>query len=222
MSGWLVVLFLNMENPIRSYRRQKHLTQEMLAEKANLSVRTVQRAETNTCAPSQNTLEALAKVLETSPERLSMTYIKQLPEPVQTALNKISECLRDLSNYFFDHPEEIAQFGQITGTYVFQSRGPMLFQEPQELCCIESTPFHHANLLDTCICREETPKDRRIPGPNVSALINVDSWRPMVWRATGDFTLTTEWNSYYANDPFRGEDEIHVKKEIAWNSSRVG
>ena len=51
---------------LRSWRRHRGLTQEMLAEQIGKVGQTIWRYENYKCALRQDTLDALAKVLETS------------------------------------------------------------------------------------------------------------------------------------------------------------
>ncbi|MFC5046176.1 helix-turn-helix domain-containing protein [Aquimarina hainanensis] len=56
-------------NPLLKYRKKRNLTQEELAEKANVSVRTIQRIEKGT-VPKGHTLRILAQTLEISESNL--------------------------------------------------------------------------------------------------------------------------------------------------------
>lgn len=58
------------------YRQQRNLTQEELAEKSGLSVRTIQRIEAGT-SPKGYTLKVLAKALEIDPGELTETFGEQ-------------------------------------------------------------------------------------------------------------------------------------------------
>lgn len=211
-----------MTHPIRARRLQKRLTQEDLANLAEVSVRTVQRVEAGSVTPSWDTLEALAEVLEASPEELTITH--EMPEKVKEALRKIHEGMHDLSEYMYEHPEEIVKFGGASGTYVFQPRD--LPPEIHHMISGETLPFHHAHLIEARPWRkemgegphpdgEEEPWVRKIcPGPDVTAVISVSPWRPLLWRATRDFTLTSSEKVRWT-DPTRYEgtvEKIEVKE----------
>jgi len=58
-----------MKNKIRILREEKNLTQNELAEKSKLSLRTIQRIEAGNIAKGY-TLKAVAEALETAPENL--------------------------------------------------------------------------------------------------------------------------------------------------------
>jgi len=55
---------MNHQNKLKTYRNQKNLTQEELASKSGISIRTIQRIEKGLASGSPHTLKALAKVLE--------------------------------------------------------------------------------------------------------------------------------------------------------------
>ncbi len=57
-------------NTIRQWREKKGLTQGELAEKAGLSLRTIQRLEASDKAPKGHSLSALAQVFEVEPSEL--------------------------------------------------------------------------------------------------------------------------------------------------------
>lgn len=58
-----------MKNKVQSYRLRKNMTQTQLAEKAGLSLRTIQRIEAGT-VPKGFTLQALAVVFDVGTEKL--------------------------------------------------------------------------------------------------------------------------------------------------------
>ena len=55
---------MTTESKLKTYRNQKNLTQEELASKSGISIRTIQRIEKGLASGSPHTLKALAKVLE--------------------------------------------------------------------------------------------------------------------------------------------------------------
>lgn len=207
-----------MVNPIRQHRLEKLLTQEGLAERAQLSVRTVQRAEAGTVTPSMETLEAIAEVLEVSADKLFIVH--EMPEAVKAALRKIHEGMSDLAEYMYDNPEEIPKFGLNHGTYVFQPRD--LPPEVHEIVCGEALPFHHAHLIESRTIRKEMGRHletgelmirRLCPGPMVSAVIDVDLWRSPLWKATKDFTLTDkDWQDTRIKNGIGFVEQINVKE----------
>jgi transcriptional regulator with XRE-family HTH domain len=209
-----------MTNPVRDLRLQRRLTQEQLANDAEVSVRTIQRVEAGSVTPSWDTLEALARVLDVSPEKLMTTY--EMSEEMKQALRKIHEGMHALSEYLHDHPEEIVKFGASSGTYVFQPRN--LPEEHHHLVCGETLPFHHAHLMEVRPIRMErgenpdgsgAPWIRKLcPGPSVTAVIDVAPWRSFVWRATEDFALMNKTNApWFTQAMVEGTVErIDVKK----------
>jgi len=58
-----------MTNRVKLYRTEANLTQTELAEKAELSLRTIQRIETGT-VPKGHTLRSIAKVFNIAPKEL--------------------------------------------------------------------------------------------------------------------------------------------------------
>ncbi|WP_460940194.1 helix-turn-helix domain-containing protein [Spirosoma humi] len=60
-----------MSSRIKTYRRQRHLSQEELAHLAGLSLRTIQRIEKGESVGSAYTLRTLASALQLSPEDLT-------------------------------------------------------------------------------------------------------------------------------------------------------
>lgn len=66
-----------MKNDIQSYRLEKNLTQAELAEKAGLSLRTIQRIESGVI-PKGFTLKSIARVLEIEPEIITKSKEKNL------------------------------------------------------------------------------------------------------------------------------------------------
>ncbi|WP_298732353.1 helix-turn-helix transcriptional regulator [uncultured Chitinophaga sp.] len=69
---------MELSQRIISARQQKGLTQEELAERSGLSIRTVQRIESGESVPRSFTLKALAGALEQSYEQLT---VKETPTP---------------------------------------------------------------------------------------------------------------------------------------------
>lgn len=61
----------SMPDKIRSLRKSKGLSQEMLAESAGINLRTLQRIETGNAVPRGETLRLIAKALEVTIEELS-------------------------------------------------------------------------------------------------------------------------------------------------------
>lgn len=55
---------------VKKLRKQKGLTQELLAENAGLSLRTIQRIENNETVPRGDSLKRLALALETTPDEI--------------------------------------------------------------------------------------------------------------------------------------------------------
>ena len=58
-----------MSNQVKTFREQQHMTQAELAEKSGLSLRTIQRIEAGNI-PKGFTLKAIAKALQTEPEKI--------------------------------------------------------------------------------------------------------------------------------------------------------
>ena len=55
---------MRVENNIKVYRKQKNLTQEKLAQKSDLTLRTIQHYELGTRTPDILVLHRIAKVLD--------------------------------------------------------------------------------------------------------------------------------------------------------------
>lgn len=209
-----------MTTKVRKIRQAKKLTQEALAEKSGVSVRTVQRMEAGSVTPSQESLEAVAEVLGVSTDELSM--ISEMPEAMKAALRKIHEGMSDLAAHVYDNPGDFDRFGFSRGTYVFQPRD--LEPHVHGLICSEALPFHNAHYMDVREIRPEygpnpdgsdEPYIRRLcTGPTVSAVIDVSPWRPNLWRATKDFTLRNDqWEQRKGNPFLKGTvEQVEVKR----------
>ncbi|MTI86893.1 MAG: helix-turn-helix domain-containing protein [Balneolaceae bacterium] len=75
-----------LQKRLKELRKRKGFTQEELAEKAELSLRTIQRIENGESDPRGETLRRLASALETSPEELLDWQIEE-DDNVLTILN---------------------------------------------------------------------------------------------------------------------------------------
>ncbi|NRB13250.1 MAG: helix-turn-helix transcriptional regulator [Rhizobiales bacterium] len=64
---------------LKSHRKLAKLTQEQLAEKANIAVRFVQHLEAGKYQPSISTFCELAYALNTSPDKFMLELVKALP-----------------------------------------------------------------------------------------------------------------------------------------------
>lgn len=73
-------------NNVKQKRIRKGLSQEALAEKAGLNLRTLQRIEKGENIPRGDTLQRLAKVLDTSPDEL-IDWVKTENKNALTMLN---------------------------------------------------------------------------------------------------------------------------------------
>ncbi|WP_276372460.1 helix-turn-helix domain-containing protein [Chryseolinea sp. H1M3-3] len=74
---------ISIAKKIVHYRKQKGMTQEVLAEMTGLNVRTVQRIEAGEVDPRLYTLKSIADALQVNLEEL-------LPEPTQHELNQLA------------------------------------------------------------------------------------------------------------------------------------
>lgn len=72
---------------LKSHRKQAKLTQEQLAEKANIAVRFVQHLEAGKHQPSISTFCELAYALNTSPDLLMLELVKALPKDFESNIN---------------------------------------------------------------------------------------------------------------------------------------
>ncbi|PIQ50196.1 MAG: DNA-binding protein [Cytophagales bacterium CG12_big_fil_rev_8_21_14_0_65_40_12] len=61
---------MELGKKVKELRKRKGLSQEELAEKASLSLRTIQRIESGETAPRGDTLKRLSKALDVSPDEL--------------------------------------------------------------------------------------------------------------------------------------------------------
>ncbi|MEM6720141.1 MAG: DUF4870 domain-containing protein [Bacteroidota bacterium] len=61
---------MNLASKVKALRNQKGLSQELLAEVAGLSLRTIQRIENDQTVPRGDTLKRLAIALDTSPDEI--------------------------------------------------------------------------------------------------------------------------------------------------------
>jgi uncharacterized Tic20 family protein len=61
---------LNLAQRVKDLRNRKGISQEVLAEKSGLSLRTIQRIENNETVPRGDTLKRLAIALDTSPDEI--------------------------------------------------------------------------------------------------------------------------------------------------------
>lgn len=68
---------LNLAERVKELRKRKGVSQENLAEKSGLSLRTIQRIENNETIPRGDTLKRLAIALDTSPDELIDWKIKE-------------------------------------------------------------------------------------------------------------------------------------------------
>ncbi|WP_397447799.1 DUF4870 domain-containing protein [Polaribacter sp. R77954] len=68
---------LNLAERVKELRKRKGISQENLAEKSGLSLRTIQRIENNETIPRGDTLKRLAVALDTSPDELIDWKIKE-------------------------------------------------------------------------------------------------------------------------------------------------
>ena len=71
----LSALYPDLSYNIRSLRKKSKLTQKELADKANISFRTIQNYENGLTPPSIKTIEKIALALGVSVERLISKYV---------------------------------------------------------------------------------------------------------------------------------------------------
>ena len=81
---------LMLGSNIRCLRREKHITQEQLAEKLGVSCQSVSRWENDTCYPDMELLPALARIFSVSVDRL-------LGVSEEDKHDKLTELLKQLS-----------------------------------------------------------------------------------------------------------------------------
>ncbi|MBL1420499.1 MAG: helix-turn-helix transcriptional regulator [Alphaproteobacteria bacterium] len=67
-------------NVLKSHRKLAKLTQEQLAERANIAVRFVQHLEAGKNQPTISTFCELAYALNTSPDKFMFELVKALPD----------------------------------------------------------------------------------------------------------------------------------------------
>jgi len=81
---------MNLAEKIVSLRKVKGLTQELLAEYSNISLRTIQRIECNKSQPRVNTLKRIAKILEVDVNELNLSKSDNLDSEFESqVLSKI-------------------------------------------------------------------------------------------------------------------------------------
>ncbi len=81
---------MNLAEKIVSLRKATGLTQELLADYSNISLRTIQRIECNKSQPRVNTLKRIAKVLEIDVNELNLLKSDNLDSKFESqALSKI-------------------------------------------------------------------------------------------------------------------------------------
>lgn len=76
---------MNISQKIIQARKQQGLTQEELAERANVTVRTIQRIESGESTPRAYTLKTLAEALGTTFEALSAAPVEETEAPATDA-----------------------------------------------------------------------------------------------------------------------------------------
>ncbi|MEL6254265.1 MAG: helix-turn-helix domain-containing protein [Bacteroidota bacterium] len=96
-----------MNNPIKSLRKKQGLTQQMLADKSGLSLRTIQRLEREDNSPKGHSLESLAKSFDLSTTDFKKLYTyakpaKHSPKQILSLINLSGLCflILPLSNIF--------------------------------------------------------------------------------------------------------------------------
>ena len=67
-------------NVLRTMRKQKKLTQEQLAERADIATRYVQHLEAGEHQPTISTFCDIAYAMGMSPDELMLEFVKKLPE----------------------------------------------------------------------------------------------------------------------------------------------
>ena len=81
---------------LRKYRKERGLTQEVLAERAGIGVRTIQALEDGANQPQQGTVESLAKALGLGAEERQVLRHAGLPSPRQRRRDVAGALPKDL------------------------------------------------------------------------------------------------------------------------------
>jgi transcriptional regulator with XRE-family HTH domain len=82
---------MSIGKKVEDFRKRKGYSQERLAKESKLSIRTIQRLESNMTNPSGYTLISIAKILEVDVSELQREIIKEKPEnDIYDLLNRMN------------------------------------------------------------------------------------------------------------------------------------